>query len=472
MKNFRKALVLLSVLAFSASAAVASETKVETYAHPCFFGSTSQKTIEAQAKALYSVGEKVTAKDSKNAVSAKKNVLVDSFAKNVLDVIKTNCNKNGVFNPKMPILRSEMAVVLAEGLDIPETKATDKYKDINNGYWAKAWIDRALAEGVMIGYPDNNFRPDQPITKAEVFATIAQLINVPYAKGNDLGTIKGYKMEQIPVWAYAPTKEVVASKLLENLPDAEKAAKSKYLSKEQVAYLVGNLRECYLFNSKTAKGAYNVAQKTYINVKMAERIDARHANIGDTFTAKTTKAVTIAGKSFPVNSVVKGQVVEVARPGIKNPGYIKVKFNEIKNGDCTVKLSRNIASASAKTTKNTNVVARFFAAPFSAAARVAGVAGRTGAAALNVASNGTERYGDNLSNAFSNILSLQPKSSLKNVGQSFVTVGYGIYDLAKLAVSGTFGVLYEFGDEVMYLILPSKSNDSSLNVGEELVIVY
>ena len=31
---------------------------------------------------------------------------------------------------------------------------------------------------------------------------------------------------------------------------------------------------------------------------------------------------------------------------------------------------------------------------------------------------------------------------------------------------------YEFGDEVMYLILPSKSNDSSLNVGEELVILY
>ena len=90
MKDFRKALVLFTVLAFSASAAMASETKVETYAHPTFFGSTSQKTIEAQAKALYSVGEKVTAKDAKNAISAKKNVLVDSFAKDVLGIMKAN----------------------------------------------------------------------------------------------------------------------------------------------------------------------------------------------------------------------------------------------------------------------------------------------------------------------------------------------------------------------------------------------
>ena len=68
--------------------------------------------------------------------------------------------------------------------------------------------------------------------------------------------------------------------------------------------------------------------------------------------------------------------------------------------------------------------------------------------------------------------SLKGKPAVKNFGRGFVTVGKGIFDLAKIAVSGTFGVVYEVVDEVVYLILPSKSADSSLNPNEEIMIVY
>ena len=63
-------------------------------------------------------------------------------------------------------------------------------------------------------------------------------------------------------------------------------------------------------------------------------------------------------------------------------------------------------------------------------------------------------------------------AGLRSFGKSFVTVGYYVYDAAKLAVSGTFGVLYEFGDEVRYLILPSSTQDSALNPGDEMTIIY
>ena len=63
-------------------------------------------------------------------------------------------------------------------------------------------------------------------------------------------------------------------------------------------------------------------------------------------------------------------------------------------------------------------------------------------------------------------------AGLRSVGKGFVTVGMGIFDVAKLAVSGTFGVVYEFADEVVYLVLPSASSQASLNPGEELTIVY
>ena len=194
--------------------------------------------------------------------------------------------------------------------------------------------------------------------------------------------------------------------------------------------------------------------------------------MSDKFTAKTTKEVTVNGQTFAVGSNVKGEVIEVSRPGIKNPGYIKVKFNTLENGEQCVNFPKNLSQAQADVTKNPNFLARLIGAPFSTAGRVVGVVGRSGAAAVNVAGNGLEQVGDELSDTFVDTLSLQPVAGVKNFGNAFVTVGKGVYDICKLAVSGTFGILYEVTDEVRYLIVPQYSNESSLNPGEELNIVF
>ena len=106
------------------------------------------------------------------------------------------------------------------------------------------------------------------------------------------------------------------------------------------------------------------------------------------------------------------------------------------------------------------------------AGRVAGVAGRTVSEGVEVVANGVEEYGDNWSDAFADTASLHPLKGLKSVGSSFITVGKGVYNLSKLAVSGTFGVLYEFVDECKYIIVPNTTNDSSLNPDEELTILF
>ena len=89
--------------------------------------------------------------------------------------------------------------------------------------------------------------------------------------------------------------------------------------------------------------------------------------------------------------------------------------------------------------------------------RVAGVAGRTVSEGAEVIANGTEEFGGNWSDAFVDTASLHPLKGLKSVGSSVITVGKGIYNLSKLAVSGTFGVLYEFVDECKYIIVPNTT---------------
>lgn len=479
MKKLTKLFVsLLAVFAFASAsfAADAAKTpKMEAYAHPTMFGSQSQQTSDADAS--YIVGAKIYKSKNQIGVQNKDQVIIDSWVKDVMSLIKDQQPfANGqVFNPKMPVLRSELAVILAEGFNLTNKSASKSYSDIPSDYWAKDWIYGALNGGVMIGYPDNKFRPDQPVTKAEVFATVAQLISVATDRSLIVPDFNGKEIKYIPRWAIAPTKEVVASKLLDSVPNPDKVNNDEYLSKEQVAYLVGALRQDWAYKNSVGKSGAAASKNytpTVLNIKLEDRLSARQSNVGDKFSAKTTKDVTIAGQCFKAGSLVKGEVVEVVRPGVKNPGYLKVKFTQIKDGDLCVDFPKNISQAQADMIKNPNFIARLFGFPLTGAGRVVGVVGRSAGSIVNVTGNSIEQFGGNLSNVFVDTLSLKPVAGVKNVGNAAVTLGKGIFDVCKVIVSGAFGIVYEVTDEVRYLIVPKYSNASSLNPGEELSIIY
>ena len=484
MKNVKKKLlastILMSTILTSASIAAdkCKNNMVESYAHPTMFNSQVLET--ATDNATYVTGAKcIKTSINKVNVLSKENVLVETWAKNVLNIIKENQTYTSEFNCKSPVLRSELAVILAEGFNLgtENCKNCTKYSDVASSYWAKDWICRALSSGVMIGYPDNTFKPDQYVTKAEIFATIAQLIKVPY-NSSTLISFNGKSIEYIPQWATNATREVVSSNLLNNLPDINKINSSEYLSKEQVAHLVGELRQNWAtINSigkdlKAPKSIKNY-KPTCLKIKITDRLSARTSNVGEKFTAVTTNCIKIAGQNFAEGSKVKGQVVEVSRPGVGCSGYIKVKFLNItdKNGNC-VNFPETLSKAQVDCLKNPNFIARLLGAPFSAAGRIAGVAGRTGASGVNVVANTVEQFGDNLSDTFVDLASLQPTASVKKLGNGFLSLGKGVVNIVKLAVSGTFGVIYEFADEIRYLIVPAYSNDSSINPNEEMTIIF
>jgi len=451
---------------------------VETYAHPSLFGA---QTFEYSTDdGAYIKGGDIVKSKNGLGIRGKKDVLVQTWANNVLNLIKSNYSNAELFNPKMPTLRSEWAVVLSEGFGLNKNDAcTAKYADITANYWATNWICSALDAGVMIGYPEGVFKPDQPITKAEVFATIAQIVAATPDEDAKALLFKGKKMEYIPTWANNATAEVIATGLLDATPDTDKIVSSEYLTKEQVAYLVGALRTDLAYYQKlnvdkNAPSAIQQYTPVAISIKMDDRLSAKVSNIGDHFTAKTTKAVTINNVDFPVKSRVDGRVVEVQRPGVNNPGYIKVKFLTITNPDTNVSVDfpKNISEASAEAYKRPFFLGRVLGFPLSGSARVAGVVGRSAGALADTAGNRVEEIGDNLSNVFVETFAGHPGTGAKSFGYALWALGKGIYDVAKISVSGVFGVVYEAVDELVYVFLPSASSDSTLNPNEELVIVF
>ena len=83
---------------------------------------------------------------------------------------------DGSFKPNKPITRAEFAAIasrfdaLAQGNDIA-------FSDLAPSHWGYNAIRSAATKGWISGYPDNTFRPEQAITRAEVTAITNRMLN-------------------------------------------------------------------------------------------------------------------------------------------------------------------------------------------------------------------------------------------------------------------------------------------------------
>lgn len=79
------------------------------------------------------------------------------------------------------ISRAEIATILVRVLGYENTIIVGmeeyKFKDVNDSHWASQNIKKAAKLGLIAGYPDGSFKPNQPITYAEITAMMVRITN-------------------------------------------------------------------------------------------------------------------------------------------------------------------------------------------------------------------------------------------------------------------------------------------------------
>lgn len=81
---------------------------------------------------------------------------------------------DGTFRPNQPITRAELAKVIALFADLKE--GTLKFSDIEE-HWARPYIELAAGNGWINGYPDGTFKPNQNIKRSETMAMINRVLD-------------------------------------------------------------------------------------------------------------------------------------------------------------------------------------------------------------------------------------------------------------------------------------------------------
>lgn len=83
---------------------------------------------------------------------------------------------DGSFHPNASITRAEFATLIAKVFDLSSSQGS-AMSDVS-GHWAEASIRSLQGKGVLSGYPDGTFKPNQEIKRSEMIAIISRIMDL------------------------------------------------------------------------------------------------------------------------------------------------------------------------------------------------------------------------------------------------------------------------------------------------------
>lgn len=118
--------------------------------------------------------------------------------------------EDGTFRPMASITRAEFATIAIRFFR-DDAAAKEQFSDVE-GHWGEAYINMAAEKGLIKGYPDGSFRPDEPITRAEAITIINRLLERHPHKDKLLdGMIVWPDNADDSAWYYAEVQEATNS---------------------------------------------------------------------------------------------------------------------------------------------------------------------------------------------------------------------------------------------------------------------
>ncbi len=90
---------------------------------------------------------------------------------------------DGTFRPENPVTRAEFAKMILLTCDYaPEYPGSPSFPDVPRDEWYYPYVEGAVKHGLVVGYPDGSFKPNGNITIAEVLTVIARAGDFPLSE--------------------------------------------------------------------------------------------------------------------------------------------------------------------------------------------------------------------------------------------------------------------------------------------------
>lgn len=139
---------------------------------------------------------------------------------------------DGSFKPDNSISRAEFVVIMNNAKGFNEVGEIS-LKDVAEDDWFYEAVAKAVTEGYTKGYEDGTFRPDNTITRAEAAVMMANVMDLEAKEDGD----EFSDTEEIPSWAKNSVNAVVGAGFMKGYPDGTFKAANPITRAEAVTAL-------------------------------------------------------------------------------------------------------------------------------------------------------------------------------------------------------------------------------------------
>lgn len=144
--------------------------------------------------------------------------------------------EDGLFRPDDPITRVQFAAIVQKAFSPAPQKPVADFPDISQNFWGYNAIQTAYRAGFLSGYPDGQFKPNEQLTRVQGIAGLAQGLGYT---SPDTSILSVYQdVNQIPNWALEALAGATENKLVVNYPSQAQLNPNQPATRADIAAFV------------------------------------------------------------------------------------------------------------------------------------------------------------------------------------------------------------------------------------------
>ncbi len=145
---------------------------------------------------------------------------------------------DGTFKPDQPVSRTEFAIQVQKAYAKPDKLPAIAFIDVPPKDWRLPAIDQAVKMNFMSGYPDQTFRPIQKVSRIEAAVSMARGLALPIPSDPEAILQPYQDQDQVPDWARSRLAAAIQAGLLSGDPDTKQLKPNQSASRSDIAALV------------------------------------------------------------------------------------------------------------------------------------------------------------------------------------------------------------------------------------------
>ncbi|MEH2211839.1 S-layer homology domain-containing protein [Nostoc sp.] len=145
---------------------------------------------------------------------------------------------DGSFRPEEPVTRAQFAAMVNKAFQKAQQRQPISFADVPSNYWASSAIQQAYTIGFLSGYPGNRFEPNQAIPREQVLVALAN--GLEYSpSGNTESTLQYFNdASNIASYARSPIAAATERKIVVNYPNVNFLNPTATATRAQVAAFI------------------------------------------------------------------------------------------------------------------------------------------------------------------------------------------------------------------------------------------